>query len=281
MGYSGRTDLPDFHIYTLESTYPSTRPAMPPYTLRFYCVALIENSADAALELNARSLAPDNLLAFQSPDHVSAWVRGKAQRGFIAYFQPEFLPTLARPLADEFPFFRPAAVHALSLDATARPQIRRRFEELHASFQERSPYRTEILRALLLALLYESRGVFEAAQEREQTTPQTARLARRFRALVDKHYLTLQTVKDYARLLDVSPNHLSSAAAATLGQTARDVIAERLALEARLLLRYSELSVADVADHLGFEEPTHFSRFFKRHAGKTPLEFRREFSCES
>jgi NAD(P)-dependent dehydrogenase (short-subunit alcohol dehydrogenase family) len=43
---------------------------------------------------------------------------------------------------------------------------------------------------------------------------QSVRLALRFRSLVDKHYLTLQTVKEYARLLDVSPNHLSGAAAA-------------------------------------------------------------------
>lgn len=42
MGFAGRTDLPDFHVYTLEETYPSTRKLMPPYTLRFYCVMLLE-----------------------------------------------------------------------------------------------------------------------------------------------------------------------------------------------------------------------------------------------
>lgn len=92
-GFSGRTDLPDFHVFTLEETYPSTRKVMPPYTLRFYCIVLLEkNSHDAVIELNTeRMQGPSNTVSFQSPGHVSAWVRGEAQRGFILYFQPEFL----------------------------------------------------------------------------------------------------------------------------------------------------------------------------------------------
>jgi AraC-like DNA-binding protein len=61
----------------------------------------------------------------------------------------------------------------------------------------------------------------------------------------------------------------------TLGQKAHDLIADRLLLEAKKLLRYTDLSIAEVADYLGFEEPTHFGRFFKRKFALTPLEYRR------
>jgi AraC family transcriptional regulator, transcriptional activator of pobA len=92
MGFHGRTDLPGFYICTMEETYPSTRQVMPPYTLRFYCVLLLENSHDAVLEINTeRQSAISDTVSFQAPGHVSAWVRGAAQRGFLLYFQPEFL----------------------------------------------------------------------------------------------------------------------------------------------------------------------------------------------
>ena len=52
------------------------------------------------------------------------------------------------------------------------------------------------------------------------------------------------------------------------------LIHERLLLEAKRLLRYSDLPVADIADQLNFEDPSYFSRFFKKHTGFSPSEFR-------
>jgi AraC family transcriptional activator of pobA len=114
-GFTGRTDIPDFHTFTLEETYPSTRMAMPPYTLRFYCIMLLEeHSDDAVIELNTRRLSgPSNTISFQSPGHTSAWVRGEAQRGFIVYFQSEFLSHYSTSLFDDFPFFRQTEINVL------------------------------------------------------------------------------------------------------------------------------------------------------------------------
>src|SRR6476620_4576469 len=79
MGFAGRTDLPEVHVFDLAETYPSTRRVMPPYTFRFYCVTLLENSDDATLTINEQRLAgPSDTVSFQSPGHVVAWVRGAA-----------------------------------------------------------------------------------------------------------------------------------------------------------------------------------------------------------
>jgi AraC family transcriptional regulator, transcriptional activator of pobA len=58
-------------------------------------------------------------------------------------------------------------------------------------------------------------------------------------------------------------------------RNARDIIAERLIAEARHLLTYTELNVSQIADQLGFGEPTHFTRFFKPHVQEGPQVFRR------
>ncbi len=108
MGFIGRTDLLDFHVYTLEETYPSTRKSMPPYTTRFYCIVFLEeNSHDAVIDSNTRHLLGlSNTISFQSPGHVSSWIRGEAQRVFILYFQPEFLNHHPIPLWDGFRSFK-------------------------------------------------------------------------------------------------------------------------------------------------------------------------------
>lgn len=277
MGFSGRTDLPDFHIFTLEETYPSTRQVMPPYTLRFYAIVLLENSHDAILDLNTQyQTGPSDLLSFQAPGHVSAWVRGAAQQGFILYFQPEFLSHHGRPLPEEFPFLRTNAVNFLLLTPEEKATLYEHFARLYQTFGRFHLYRVAILQALLLALLFDCKGIYERAHATQAPRAPSANLATRFQQLLEQHYLTHQRVQAYATLLHVTPNHLSQAVAVTVGRTASDLIAERILLEAKKMLHYTSLPIAEIADYLGFAESTHFGRFFKRHTTLTPLAYRRQ-----
>ena len=63
--------------------------------------------------------------------------------------------------------------------------------------------------------------------------------------------------------------------------TAKAFIAARIALEAKRLLVHTNYSVATIADKLGFDEPTNFSKFFRREARCTPAEFRRMHISEA
>jgi len=278
MGFVGRTDLPDFHVYTLEETYPSTRRVMPPYTLRFYCVLLLEEqSHDAIIELNTERIeGPSNTISFQPPGHVSTWIRGEAQHGFIVYFQPEFLSHHARPLLEDFPFFNPIESNVLPLTSQEKDALREYFVHLLHTFKSQHRYRVPILQALLLALLFDCKGLYETYCLSQEKTASKPSLAQRFQLALEQHYRTRQSVQAYAELLHVSPNHLSQAVANTFGRGAHDLIADRLLLEARKLLRYTDLTITEIADYLGFEEPTHFGRFFKRNLSLTPLEYRRQ-----
>jgi transcriptional regulator GlxA family with amidase domain len=60
-----------------------------------------------------------------------------------------------------------------------------------------------------------------------------------------------------------------------MGMTAKAFIAARIVLEAKRLLVHTDLSVATIAEKLGFHEATNFSKFFRREADSTPAEFRR------
>ncbi len=277
MGFSGRTDLPDFHVYTLEETYPSTIKVMPPYTLRFYCVMLLEEqSHDAVIELNTERLqGPSNTVSFQPPGHVSTWIRGEAQRGFLVYFQPEFLSHHPRSLAEEFPFLHPVENTILPLAPKEKDALRDHFARLERTFKSKHRYRVSMLQALLLAFLFDCKGLYEDYRLHQEHTSIKPSLALRFQQALEQHYLTRQSVQAYAELLNVTPNHLSQAISTTFGKGAHALITDRLLLEAKKLLRYSDLTIAEVANYLGFGEPTHFGRFFKRKLALTPLEYRR------
>jgi AraC-like DNA-binding protein len=67
---------------------------------------------------------------------------------------------------------------------------------------------------------------------------------------------------------------LTRASLAVTGRTAKQVVDDRVALEARRLLACTPLSVAEVGRHLGFPEPTNFGRFFHREVGSSPGQFR-------
>jgi len=277
MGFVGRTNLPDFHVFTLAETYPSTRKVMPPYTLSFYCIMLLErNSHDAVVELDTQRMnSLSHSISFQAPGHVSSWIRGEAQQGFIIYFKPEFLSHYVPSLLTEFPFFGVNEIHLLNLSNEQEDALRDHCVQMVRTFKNDHVYRTAMLQALLLAFLFDCKGLYEnQLSHKEQRSPETT-LAFRFQQLLEQHYLTQQSVQAYAKMLQVTPNHLSQAVSHTFGQGAYTLITDRLILEAKKLLRYTDLNITEIADYLGFKEPTHFGRFFKHKTLLTPLEYRR------
>ena len=74
--------------------------------------------------------------------------------------------------------------------------------------------------------------------------------------------------------MNVSEKRLTRATTNTLGHTPKTMIVERVMLEAKRLLIHTELSIKEIAYDLGFEEPTNFIKYFRKHTGKTPIEFR-------
>jgi AraC family transcriptional activator of pobA len=107
--------------------------------------------------------------------------------------------------------------------------------------------------------------------------PQAARippLIARFERLLDARFCQDHDVAAYASALAVSPDHLSAALRHHYGWSAKAVIDRRLFAEAVRLLESSPLTIAAIADALGFDEPAHFTRAFTRLCGMSPRRYR-------
>ncbi|MCX4385801.1 AraC family transcriptional regulator [Micromonospora peucetia] len=91
---------------------------------------------------------------------------------------------------------------------------------------------------------------------------------------VERGYQHTRRVEDYAARLDCSVRTLTRACLAVTGRSAKQVVDERVALQASRLLAATDEPIARIGRRLGFSEPTNFGRFFTREVGVSPGVFR-------
>ena len=111
-------------------------------------------------------------------------------------------------------------------------------------------------------------------QTQEPLVSPASQRFQRFQQLVDERFAQWHQVADYANQLGYTEKSLARAVAAATGMTAKAFIAARINLEAKRLLVHTDVPVAAIAEKLGFDEATNFSKFFKREVLCTPAEFR-------
>ena len=95
-----------------------------------------------------------------------------------------------------------------------------------------------------------------------------------FKEILEQEFQRKKSVKEYALLLNVSEKQLHKASTTLLDKTPKKLIDERIILEAKRLLVHSSAPVKEISYQLGFEEPTNFVKYFKKHENIPPLEFR-------
>ena len=97
---------------------------------------------------------------------------------------------------------------------------------------------------------------------------------RKFNLLVEANFKSKHSVSFYAQQLCKSPKTLSNLFAIYNHKTPSQVIQERILIEAKRLLCYTEKSIKQITFELGFEDVSHFSNFFKKLTLLSPLDFR-------
>ncbi len=98
-----------------------------------------------------------------------------------------------------------------------------------------------------------------------------------FRDLLETNYTKLKSVNDYAKFICISEKRLGQATSKILGKSPKEIINDRILLEAKRLLVHTNLSIKEIGQELGFEDPAYFVRYFKKNSETTPVEFRETY----
>lgn len=143
---------------------------------------------------------------------------------------------------------------------------------IYKESRENGKYRMEIIRsiffALILEILAEYEKLFEVGDEASDIKANN--LSDRFFRLLATNYKKSRSVKFYAERLNLTPKYLSTAIKRVTGRPILDWIHEAIMIDAKMLLRTTDMTVQEIADQLNFSSPSAFVQFFKKHTGKTP-----------
>ncbi|MBM3436107.1 MAG: helix-turn-helix domain-containing protein, partial [Bacteroidetes bacterium] len=98
-----------------------------------------------------------------------------------------------------------------------------------------------------------------------------------FRDLLEQNFMKLKSVSDYTQLIFISEKRLGQATTKVLGKSPKEIINDRILLETKRLLVHTNLTIKEIGQNLGFEDPAYFVRYFKKNTETTPVEFRKSY----
>ena len=168
----------------------------------------------------------------------------------------------------------------LYLDDKEWDDIMRSIHDICAETYLSDIFTGEIIRSELRLLIYRICRVIDHYTDISEMTPKLIphdrheRYFERFMQVVSRHYMQERSVGFYADELNLTPKYLTTVIRKASGRTATDWINSFVILEAKNLLKYSTLSIQEIAYKLNFPNQSFFGKYFKNHTGQTPSAYR-------
>lgn len=272
--YGSQIKSIDFHFAPLEKL-KSTLPY--PHRHDFYHIAWVTHGSGHHIIDSIRYDVRPNSLFFMAPGQIHDFVLSEDATGFTVNFSPEFFAFKmhSRQSLTEIPIFDFENLNsALYIDDMQARSLRVVLDSMVEEYSaEAAGFEDVIWSYLRIFLIKVSRIVSTDSSSDLSTRGQL--LSRRFKSALEKNFITINETADYAHLLRVTERALNEATRDALGKTVAQLIRDRVMLEAKRLLLHSDISIAEIAERLGFEDPAYFSRAFKKHTSRSPIEFRK------
>lgn len=208
---------------------------------------------------------------FVSPGQVHQIVRTDQSKGYVVLFSREFYSANPQKLRS-FPFLNNNSNKPiLNLDETDFSKLEELVLKMHAEQEGEATFTKELIKAYLNAFLVLCKRFFNEDPEDHQ---KVETLSYRFKQLIEEHYLNTHDVASYAELLNSSERQLATATKKELGKSPKNLIDERIVLEAKRLVKHTDHSFQEIAFFLNFNDSSHFAKFFKTKVGCSPTEYR-------
>ncbi|MEQ9232096.1 MAG: helix-turn-helix domain-containing protein [Cyclobacteriaceae bacterium] len=171
-------------------------------------------------------------------------------------------------------FFGTTEPPFITLDTIQRARFSTLMEVFRDEFGTRDNIQGEMLRVLLKRLIIKITRLVKEQNNLKDVPEDQLTVIRKFNVLVEIHFRKLHQVADYADLLFKSPKTISNYFNKHSRQTPLQVIQDRLILETKKMLYYSDKSIKEISQELGFKDPAVLSKIFKKSTGLSPSDFK-------
>lgn len=202
---------------------------------------------------------------------------GKSYDAKVLFFRKEvFLEGQADiNYLDKFGFFEKTEQQVAQLTPGQFKQFESYFDLIHKKSQETASHTSAIIRSLIYVILNELDDVHLTVKNDSTTAvDKNTHILSQFKKLLAEHFIDERQVSFYADKLNLTPKYFSTIIKEASGKTAGAWINEMILLESKVRLQNKKQSVAQIAYDLNFSDPSHFGKFFKKHAGVSPLDYR-------
>ncbi len=249
-----------------------------PHRHDYFTIILIEKAKGThIIDFKAYELF-DHSLFFIYPGQVHQFMATEKPSGWVINFSKLFLIQSNIPdqmINDVYLFNK----HGETPPLPIREQDFQNYKDIVRQIEQyrdlKLDYKNEAMGALLKLILIHSNTHCPLSKTKDlQSIEAGNQLVRNFKQLIDIHFRELHKVSDYAEKLAVTSDYLNKSVKTLTGKSAKEYILDRILLEAKRVLLFTELSNKELAFQLGFEEPAHFSNFFKKYNGISPIDFR-------
>lgn len=279
--------LPVFRIEAFGESVRSThfdfarlenRMSMLPYPHRhdFFHVCWVTHGSGHHIIDSERFEVKPHTVFFMSPGQVHDFQLSQDATGYTINFSSEFfsLQLANKKILHEIPVYKlESPIPAVYMDSQQAASLQPLIDDIGAEYEAEQHGYQDVLRSYLAVFLLKASRFAEPVANAEPAM-RNLMLARRFKGLLEQNFRTVVEVDDYARMLRVTERALNEATRRALGGTANKLIRDRVMLEAKRLLLHSDTPISQIADQLAFEDPAYFSRCFKKHTGRSPVEYR-------
>lgn len=231
---------------------------------------------DVYLGADYRWLKPNDLVIVpENVVYASKNVRNCI--GYCMHFKTEFIqPLLNKPLAEEFPFLNMEAERIVNVTDEESKLIQQSFKDIIQEYERFSPEKDYLLRNYIHILLLRTREIYRPhAKKIYDSSTRSMKIAGEFKRLVEKNFVSIREVGQYAAMLHITPKHLADVTKEHTGKSPKELINDMLLLEARVLLGSTDQTITEIAHRLQFGDQSHFCHFIKQHTGLSPQAFRK------
>jgi AraC family transcriptional regulator, transcriptional activator of pobA len=262
-----------FHINRLEEMHGKLIFPLPPHRKTVFDLLFLTKGSSIRSKGLSRYTFGENQFFFLPANQITSheFISEDAE-GYFLHFDDEIFRTLSLShVLKDFPFLDFLANPIVSVPLKTQKTFLNIFERLEELYKDLRKPELGLVGYYLLVLLTEVKKF--AIIEKNANKNSAAIVTHQYKNLLTQYIHQKQKVSDYADLLSVTANHLNKCIKQTTNKTAQDLLNEMLIMEAKSLLKYSDLHISEIAVKLCNQTSSNFARFFKTHTGMTPKEY--------